>query len=258
MKRVLTALALTPIIVYVVLWGPGWLFLAVLTTVAVICFYEYAGIASAHGFGKLGPVAYVAGLWVLLAGQQDILILTIFTIAVLALGMRAQDLSKALPYAGAMVLGVVYVFGAWKCAWLLRMESPYWLMFALGLNWIGDIAAYYVGRRLGRHKLAPRVSPNKSWEGAAASLAASMLFGYVYMHALLPQVHAWRAVALSGAANAAGQMGDLAESAIKRGAGVKDSGTILPGHGGLLDRVDSTLFALPVIYFCVRSLAASR
>ena len=81
-----------------------------------------------------------------------------------------------------------------------------------------------------------------------------MLFGWAFLHATLPQVPAWHAIALAAAGNAAGQLGDLAESAIKRGAGVKDSGTILPGHGGFLDRVDSTLFALPVVYLYLRGL----
>ncbi|HWB98977.1 MAG TPA: phosphatidate cytidylyltransferase, partial [Bryobacteraceae bacterium] len=118
--------------------------------------------------------------------------------------------------------------------------------------WIGDAGAYYVGRRLGRHKLAPRISPGKSWEGAIASVAVSVLFGVFYLARFLPSVPAAAAIAISAVANIAGQLGDLAESAIKRGAGVKDSGTILPGHGGFLDRVDSTLFVLPVVYLYIR------
>jgi phosphatidate cytidylyltransferase len=104
-----------------------------------------------------------------------------------------------------------------------------------------------VGKNFGRHKLAPSVSPGKSWEGAAASAVTGVAFGMIYLpltiHASLPL-----AGALALAANVAGQIGDLAESAIKRGAGVKDSGALLPGHGGFLDRVDSTMFALPVLY----------
>src|SRR5262249_33821291 len=108
--------------------------------------------------------------------------------------------------------------------------------------------AYFIGRKLGKHKLATRVSPNKSWEGAAASVAASMLFGAAYLTRFVEGVTILEAIGITAAANIAGQIGDLAESAMKRGAGVKDSGTILPGHGGFLDRVDSTLFTLPVVY----------
>ncbi len=119
------------------------------------------------------------------------------------------------------------------------------------LNWIGDIGAYYVGRSIGRHKLARIVSPGKSWEGAAASLLASMIFGLTFLHWAIPAVPIAEALALTAVANVAGQFGDLCESALKRGAGVKDSGTLLPGHGGWLDRVDSTLFTLPVVYLYV-------
>jgi phosphatidate cytidylyltransferase len=116
------------------------------------------------------------------------------------------------------------------------------------VNWAGDMGAYYVGRRWGRHKMAPRISPHKSWEGAVASVVASVLIAGAYLLHFVPWIAVPQAVALTVAANAAGQLGDLTESALKRGAGLKDSGVILPGHGGFLDRVDSTLFSLPLIY----------
>jgi phosphatidate cytidylyltransferase len=121
-------------------------------------------------------------------------------------------------------------------------------MYALIVSWVGDIGAYYVGRSFGRHKLAPRVSPKKSWEGAAASVVTATLIGAFYLVYFQPKVSLVEAILLTSLANAIGQLGDLCESAMKRGAGVKDSGTILPGHGGFLDRVDSSLFVMPVIY----------
>lgn len=254
MKRILTALVLLPLVLYVVLWGPLWSFFAVLTAVALICYYEYAGIAAAYGFGSMGPIGYAAGLWLLLTGEEGLLVLTLLGLSVLVLSLRLDDLAKSLPRTALLLLGVVYVFGCWRYAVLLRNTSPYWLLFALALSWVGDIAAYYVGRSLGRHRLAPRISPKKSWEGSAASVSISMLFGWLFLRWTLPQVPAWHAIALAAVGNAAGQLGDLVESAIKRGAGVKDSGTILPGHGGFLDRVDSTLFALPVVYLYLRAM----
>jgi phosphatidate cytidylyltransferase len=137
----------------------------------------------------------------------------------------------------------------------LRQANRHWLMYALLLNWAGDSGAYYIGRAFGRHKMAPRVSPKKSWEGAAASVATSVLVGGAYLFRFIPGMTVASAIGLTVAANAAGQLGDLAESAIKRGASVKDSSAILPGHGGFLDRVDSTLFTLPVIYLWVKLLA---
>lgn len=99
---------------------------------------------------------------------------------------------------------------------------------------------------MGRHKLAPILSPGKTWEGAASSLAGSLLFGWLFLGYFAPHRGVTEALVLSALVNVAGQIGDLAESAIKRGAGRKDSGTLLPGHGGWLDRMDSSLFAMPV------------
>lgn len=171
-----------------------------------------------------------------------------FTLLMLAMAMRQGDLAVGFGRTAAMVLGVIYIFGAWRTAALLRAINPWWLVFGLVVSWIGDTGAYYVGRRYGRHKMAPRVSPGKSWEGALASAAVSGLAGVLALPSLIPTVGKGEALALAFAANVAGQVGDLAESAIKRQAGVKDSGTLLPGHGGLLDRVDSSMFALPVLY----------
>ncbi len=257
MKRVLTALELIPLVVYAVLGDNLWLFYGVLTTVALICYHEYAGIAAAYGFGKLGPIGY-AGIWLLAPYEQYLLLfVTLLTLATLAISMRGDDLAKSLPRAALLMTGVLYIFGSWRFAVLLRvnLNKPYWLMFALAINWVGDAAAYYVGRSFGRHRLAPRVSPNKSWEGAAASVTAAALFGWLFLRLVLPAAPAWQAIAVAAAANVAGQLGDLVESAIKRGADVKDSGTILPGHGGFLDRIDSTLFALPVVYLYLRFVA---
>jgi phosphatidate cytidylyltransferase len=106
--------------------------------------------------------------------------------------------------------------------------------------------------------MAPRVSPGKSWEGAVASAVTAVIFGAIYLPMAIDGVSVWVAILISLAANAAGQVGDLAESALKRGAGVKDSGTILPGHGGILDRLDSSLFAMPVVYMLVMVLEQTR
>lgn len=146
-----------------------------------------------------------------------------------------------------LAAGGVYVFGSFTCGVFLREASPHWLVLALAINWLGDSAAFYVGRAWGRRRLAPRISPAKTWEGAAASLAVGIAFGGVYLSRFLPSVSLMEALALSAVTNIAGQCGDLAESVLKRSAGVKDSGTMLPGHGGWLDRVDSSLFAFPAL-----------
>lgn len=251
MKRVLTAAALVPIVAYVVLWANYWIFFAVLVTVSFLCYREYDDIAGHFGFGAPGILGYVAGLAILLWRGESWLILLFLGLAAFTLAMRATDLAHSLPQAALLIAGVVYIFGCWSCAIPLRAASPHWLMYGLILNWCGDIGAYYIGRKFGRRKLSPRVSPNKSWEGAIASVVTSVLLAGAYL-VYFVGVPIWFAAVLTAIANAAGQIGDLAESAMKRGAGVKDSGTILPGHGGFLDRVDSTLFALPVIWAAIQ------
>ncbi len=252
MKRVLTSLVLAPIFVYVTLWAPTPVFLAVVAIVAVLCFHEYAGLVSNHGLRPPGIFGYAAGLLVLFLPRPDWLLLVLIALLALALALASRDLADALPFAAALLLGVLYVFGCLRGAIALRglpRSGPFWLLFALSVNWAGDIAAFYVGRAIGRHKLAPAVSPAKTWEGAAASTLLSLLYAYFYFSYLLKEVPLAWVFAIAAAGNIAGQIGDLCESAIKRGAGVKDSGSMLPGHGGWLDRIDSSLFALPVIYY---------
>ncbi len=253
MKRALTALALIPLVTWVVLWANFWIFLAVLVTAACLSYREYNQIAADYGFGAPGVAGYAAGLLLLLWHETwapTWFVMVALAVIALVLAMRIEDLAKSLPSAALLLMGVVYIFGCWKCAIPVRedYQSRHWLMYALLLNWAGDIGAYYVGRPFGKHKLAPMVSPQKSWEGGIASVFTSVLIAGAYLLYFVPGVTPAQAVGLTVAANIAGQLGDLAESALKRGAGVKDSGALLPGHGGFLDRVDSTLFALPVVY----------
>lgn len=248
MRRILTAAVLIPIVAYVVLWANFWVFLGVLATVAFLCYREYDGIAANYGFGAPGPLGYGAGVVLLLWKGDGWLLVAGLALLALVVVMGGADFAKSLPRAALLLMGIVYVFGCWKCAMPLREVNPHWLMYALLLNWSGDAGAYYVGRAFGRHKMAPRVSPKKSWEGAAAAVVTSVVVAGGYLARFVSGVTVPQIILLTAAANAAGQVGDLAESAMKRGAAVKDSGTILPGHGGFLDRVDSTLFALPLIY----------
>lgn len=251
MKRILTSLVLVPLIVAVVLKAPVWLLFAVTAAVAFLCYREYGGIAAAYGLGGLGPVGYAAGIVLLLVRQHEGTLIAGFALIALTLSLQRAKLPQALLRAAVLLLGIVYIFGCWRFALLLHEVNPLWLLYALVLNWIADACAYYVGKNCGRHKLAPAISPGKTWEGSFASAAGAILFGVPFLWRFLPEVPVPYAIALSLAANVAGQIGDLAESALKRGAHVKDSGALLPGHGGMLDRVDSTLFALPVVYVFV-------
>jgi phosphatidate cytidylyltransferase len=246
MKRVLTAAVLAPTVLYVVLAGPAWSFFLVVSLVAALCYWEYSVIAQ---IPRTETIAGILGgsLFLFVEGNAALLVLILLPLLAMAMALRFRDLANVLPDTAAQTLGLLYIYGAWKTAFLLHSISPYWLTFGLVVNWIGDTGAYYVGRNFGRHKLAPIVSPGKSWEGAAASVITAVIFGLLFLPRFVGAGLVGAAM-VAVAANVAGQVGDLAESAIKRGAGVKDSGTLLPGHGGMLDRVDSSLFSLPVLY----------
>ena len=179
----------------------------------------------------------------------------LFGASALAVTGRAP-LREAIPRLGVNCAALLLI--ALPLSFLVRIHGmdpllgPRMVLFLLVLLWVGDSLAYFAGRSVGRYKMAPEVSPGKTWEGAAANLLGSVLVGVAGARWIaLPPVHL---AAMAGLANVAGQLGDLAESAYKRSAGVKDSGTILPGHGGMLDRVDSLIFATPVVWYYFRIL----
>jgi phosphatidate cytidylyltransferase len=251
MKRLLTALALIAVAIYLIFLAPDPVFMAAALCMGFLCYHEFSGLVARYSIQKPGIFGILAGLVMLFEPQHTLIGIVLLLVIALALSLRRDDLRGILPQVACAFFGAFYTFAPWRFAADLRgfrREGVHLLFFALALNWIGDTAAYYVGRRLGRHKLAPVVSPKKSWEGAIASVAASVTFGLLYLGKLMPQIPWWDVTTMAVCGNIAGQFGDLAESAIKRGAGVKDSGNMLPGHGGMLDRVDSSLFALPVIY----------
>jgi phosphatidate cytidylyltransferase len=248
MKRLLTSFLLIPTISWVILWAPDPVLVVAVCLFATICWIEYTGIAAHYGAKFKASAGYLPGLAFLLLQRLETPYLIVLGLASLVFSMACKDLRDAAPSAALYMLGILYVFGAWRSAIALHAANEYWLFFALTINWVGDSAAYYVGRSFGKHKLAPRVSPAKSWEGAIASGLTAGLWGIFFLRWAIPEVSLPAAAALAMAGNAAGQFGDLAESALKRGAGVKDSGTTLPGHGGWLDRLDSSLFSMPIVH----------
>ena len=252
MKRVLTAAVLIPLILGLTFWGGNRPVRLALTFIALLCLSEFMRLAAYYGAEPMRLVAYLSGAWVVAAeaapGAPFFLGITML---LLALALRkGREMSATMISVAATLTGVIYTAVPFRLAGDLHQANPHWVFYALVTNWVGDTAAWAAGRTLGQHKLAPRISPAKTWEGAAASFVATLAVGVFYLRQWAPGVSAWPlALGLSAAVNVAGQVGDLAESALKRGAGVKDSGAVLPGHGGILDRVDGLLFALPVAWW---------
>jgi phosphatidate cytidylyltransferase len=164
-------------------------------------------------------------------------------------------LEETIPALGILGFGIPYFALPIACVYTLRQIDPWLVFLLLAIVWLGDTAAYYVGSRIGKHKMAPVISPKKSWEGAIASFAIAMIAAVIWSRVRLGRLEAGILVA-SALTSVAAQAGDLVESMIKRGSGVKDSGSILPGHGGVLDRLDALLFGAPVLLFVLWLLKA--
>ena len=295
MKRVLTAVVLIPLVLLVVFKAPDWLYSGILGLVAILAIHEYFGIALHYQEGLFWYLMEVAvGLYFLghcLHGVEafgvmkfgnkfeslifDLTSYRVLPLFLLVLGLLTRQVREVLPTAALSYFGFLYIaVTLGELSLIGHYENGRVLVFIfLVLIWLGDTFAYYVGRSLGRHKLAPVISPGKTWEGAIASAVGATLisiFALHYLHQLgnllvrldvLPSqsimyadariydVPWWLAALFGLCLNISAQFGDLVESALKRGAGVKDSGTLLPGHGGMLDRIDAMLLAAPVFWF---------
>ena len=289
LKRILTAVLLIPIVLLLVLRAPVSVVALVTALVALLAVQELLKISEAYKVRPFHWPTYIfVGLFFLLLavnfGRDTPLLSTsvfagsaVFVAAIapfvfLVIGMRRADLSAGFPAAMTSAFAFAYIALPLGCLVQIREQASgaFLLLYLLLLVWAGDIFAYFVGRSLGRHLMSPRVSPKKTWEGALASMIASVGVGMLLYNYALPistsllnarliekkdglfaleKAPLWPIILLSAAINVAAQLGDLVESLIKRGAGVKDSGTILPGHGGMLDRVDALLFAAPLLWY---------
>ncbi len=298
MKRVLTALVLIPLVLLAVFKAPHWLFTLLVGVVALLALKEYLALVKAYGVVPLRWTSYIivaltflayttcdktAGYWMGIAMQvigmrqnfASVLYYSLYwalPFIFLVPAMRLGELRTAFPSAAASMFGAYYVGISLLCVAHLQAMGWYPLIFTFFAVWAGDIVAMYTGKAIGRHKMSPRISPNKTWEGAIGSIFGSVLACWLLTHfastigqwaggprgvtyytptSVLPPfvaglLHGPMLFVAAILINIAAQLGDLVESLIKRGANVKDSGSIVPGHGGILDRIDALLFAAPV------------
>ena len=256
MIRVLTALLLIPLVVVVNFHAPGWLVGAVFTLVALLCLREFFDIATRLRLQPFRIAGYGAAAVLILAHElpHPAFFVTVVAVLLVLSLQPGRALDRSFGSVSATLLGLIYVGGPFALALQIHGRNPHWLFFVLVSNWVGDSAAYYVGRAIGRRRLASRISPNKTWEGTAASAFLGTAAGVTYLSYAQLNVSLFEAALLGLAVNVAGQLGDLAESGLKRSAGVKDSGSLLPGHGGILDRLDGLLFAIPAVYLMLSRL----
>jgi phosphatidate cytidylyltransferase len=279
--RVATAAILIPLVIALTLAAPtSWVAIAV-TLVILLALFEFfalgdamghrayrfwtascalilvfvqflASLDEAHSLGNGLTLHRMIGRFAVPAFDAvDVFFIFLVGIAILTLATR-RPLVETLPAAGISCSGLVLV--ALPLTFAIRVHGislvgPWLLLFALVIIWTGDTAAYFVGRAIGRHPFAPHLSPKKTWEGAIASFAGSVLVALIARHVGKVNIETIHLMGMGAAGNVAGQMGDLLESAYKRSAGVKDSGALLPGHGGVLDRIDALILAIPVVWY---------
>lgn len=276
-QRVLSAAVLLPLVIVCVWWG-FWSFAALVIAATVFGLSELYTAFSHGGFRPQQPLGItlallmIAALALLALTEINVLAPAIALVTMIGLAASAPRHAEHGALAGwaLTVGGALYIGGLLGFLLLLRtLDAPLhggllaalqpqpgvaWVFLVLMTTWGQDVFAYLVGRRWGRRKMAPHLSPRKTWEGAAGGMAGSLAGAILALVLFGLPLPLWQALLIGVVAGVAGPAGDLSESFIKRQVGLKDAGSLIPGHGGVLDRVDSVLFSAPVIYMILMVL----
>jgi len=267
-QRELVALAAIPVLAGTIIWLPAWVFLGVLGAAVAVACDELLSMARGAGFavGRGLPIALVVGVmaasWVY--GVSGLAAAVIAVLVILPTARLADRQAPAGSFGGiaseaftVLYLGVTTACFGWLRLWPGEPTGVKLLLLYLACIWIGDSGAYYVGKNFGRHKMSPRISPNKTIEGLAGGVVTTFLAAAAMAWALKLDLAPVHVAALAGILAVAAPLGDLVESLFKRDTGVKDSSTLLPGHGGFLDRTDSLIYPAPLViaYLVVVGLA---
>jgi phosphatidate cytidylyltransferase len=258
-RRVVTALVVLPPLLLALFAGPPWITQALVGLAALLGLFEFYGLLRARGLRPLqrSGLALAVLVFVEVAlpawGHAPLWPLGVLVVLIATLG-RGADIETTMPAAAGSLLGAVYLGGLGGAMAALRTlappeQGPWRLGLLLAIIMASDTAAFFVGSAWGRTKLAPRISPHKTVEGALGGLVGGVIGALAIRQLGLPGMPLGHAVGLGLLVAGLGILGDLDESLLKRWAGVKDSGTLFPGHGGMLDRLDSLLFGAPVLYY---------
>ncbi|MBM3225853.1 MAG: phosphatidate cytidylyltransferase [Candidatus Tectomicrobia bacterium] len=262
-KRVASALLLLPPLVCVLLYtSPPW-FLGLILALISLSFREYRQLLQQAHLTLWPYTTWCTALIMALmtyGGGLSWLSLALFA-SLLTLTVRAMwgptPPTQSFPVLVHSLFGIVLI--AWPISHLLLLRplpaGPWYILFLCAVVWVGDSAAMYVGKSVGRHKMAPVLSPGKTWEGACGGLLGGVGTAIISAHFWLPHLSLWQCIVLGGGLSLTAQLSDLGESMLKRYVGVKDSGSLIPGHGGILDRIDSMLFAAPTLVYALHVLA---
>ena len=256
-KRWLTGIVLVPLLLLVIFFGSEAMFAAVV--ILFICggVWEYHHMVFGQGFvmEKIESLAFavIIPLCVLSGNHQyltALLALAVMMVFVLFIGSIRESSFDFLSVA-KVVFGIMYIPFLMSHFIAIRMldRGIWWIVFVLVLAFAGDTVALYTGKYFGKHKLVPLISPGKTVEGLIGLVAGSTVACMIYSYYLLPDVAVAHVAAMAFVGGMIGQLGDICESAIKRGYGLKDAGSILPGHGGILDRLDCLMFIAPFVYY---------
>lgn len=264
--RLITAAVAVPLLLALFFMAPPWAFFALITVAGAISAWEYTRITLGKDHAvapwlsailTLGVVSVqvYASAHLLPALMGATLIIFLYTL------FGYKDQSKATLQASSILTGLIYGGMMFGCFTMMRLHvgdaGPYWVVFALSVIWGSDTGAYFFGRAFGKRKLYEAVSPNKSIEGALGGVLTSIVFtlGFNYLFDQVSDawkaLEIWQVLLFAIPGNIIGQLGDLVESLFKRAHGVKDSGTIIYGHGGMLDRIDALILASPWFYYFV-------
>ena len=262
MKRWITGVVAVPVLFTVIAYGSEALFAALIIGATLLGMAEYNRMVFGPGLTREKIETMVVALLILIAAALGdmILLVTILSFTVMAVLMfnllPNREQGPDMISVGGVILGILYIPLLMSHFILIRRtpSGALWIFFILVLAFTGDIAAYYVGRTLGKRKLLPHISPGKTVEGTIGLVAGSISGCLLFRQFFFPLVPAEHAVIMGLVGSVIGQLGDLSESALKRSAGVKDSGTLLPGHGGILDRLDCLMFITPFVYYYQASI----